>query len=173
MSGMDNVSFGQFGDQRDRYSGADQPYSRQEMYQPEGSKDRFELHENGYGSVTAHRLGKPDSVLPGGRAAKSLAGALTVWGGGSGTPEGHKEVMKVDVRKGFQRKGLATAMLRMAADRHPNLSHSHALSAEGARWSAANPLPGDTDATRQRQSQALTADAATAMLGGPRRTGYI
>jgi hypothetical protein len=172
MAAHDNISFGQFGDMRDARSGADQPYSRNEMYQPPGSKDRFSLEES-YGNVSARRIGKPDSILPGGRPAKQLAGHLDVWGGGSGNPAGHKEILKVEVRGGFQGKGLADAMLRMAADRHPNLSHSGSLSAEGARFAARNPLPGDTEYAKQSVSRNLTADAATTMLGGPRRTGYL
>jgi hypothetical protein len=171
MAAHENVQFGQFGDFRDERRGAGQKYTRQEVYQPTGSKDRFALEES-YGNVTARRIGKPDSVLPGGRPAKQLAGGLSVWGGGTGSPEGHKEILKVEVRGGFQGKGLASAMLRMAHDRHPNLSHSSALSAEGARFAAANPLPGDTPGTKVTQRQHLTADAATTLLGGPRRTGY-
>jgi hypothetical protein len=163
------TQFGKFGDQRDERSS---PYYRQVMYQPEGSKSRYELYESN-GMVTAHRLGKPDSILPGGRPAKQLAGALSTWSGGTGSPEGHKEILKVDVGKGHQGKGVATAMLQLATDRYPNLSHSGSLSAEGARWAHANPLPGDTARTKERQALSLTADAATAMLGGPRRTGYV
>lgn len=171
MRGPRRVEFGTFGDMRDERRGADQKYTRQEVYQPTGSKDRFELEES-YGNVSARRIGKPDSILPGGRPAKQLAGMLHTWGGNSGSPEGHKEVLQVDVRKGFRGKGLASAMLQMAHDRHPNLSHSGALSAEGARFAHANPLPGDTTHTKDTQRQNLVADAATSMLGGPKRTGY-
>jgi hypothetical protein len=172
MAAHHNVAFGQFGDMRDQRSGAGQKYSRQEMYQPEGSKERFHLEES-YGNVKAHRIGKPDEILPGGRPAKQLAAHLDVWGGGSGNPEGHKEILNVGVRGGFQGKGLADAMLRMAVDRHPGLSHSGALSAEGARFAARNPLPGDTAHAKQSVRQNLTADAATTMLGGPKRRGYV
>jgi len=168
MAAHEDVSFGQFGDFRDEHSGTGQKYSRTEMYQPQGSKNRFELSES-YGSVTARRLGKPDSILAGGRGAKQIAGGLHVWNGS----EGNKEVLNVAVRKGFQGQGLADAMLRMAVDRHPDLSHSSALSAEGARFAARNPLPGDTAATKKVQATHLTADAATAMLGGPKRRGFI
>lgn len=171
---MSNVSFSQFGDHRDEYSGPDQPYTRYEAYQPSGGRSRnkrFALEES-YGTVKASVIGKPDSALPGGRPAKSTAAALSVWGGGSGSPDGHKEILQVQVRPGYQGAGLAKAMLSMAADRYPNLSHSAALSAEGARWAAKNPLPGDTKATKEAQKSHLIADAATAMLGGPRRTGY-
>jgi hypothetical protein len=171
MAAHEKIQFGQFGDMRDKRSGPDQPYGRTEMYQPPGSKNRYELNEN-YGNVSAHRIGKPDSVLPGGRAAKQMAGYLDTWSGGTGSPEGHKEVLMTQVRKGFQGQGLADAMLRMAVDRHPNLSHSQALSPEGARFAARNPLPGDTTATKQSQEAHLTADAATAMLGGPKRRGF-
>ena len=115
---MRTIQFGQFGDFRDERRGAGQTYMRQEVYQPEGSKDRFALEES-YGNVTARRIGKPDSVLPGGRPAKQLAGGLSVWGGGTGSPEGHKEILKTEVRKGFQGKGLASAMLRMAVRSAP------------------------------------------------------
>jgi hypothetical protein len=171
MAWHEAIQFGQFGDQRDSRRGAEQPYVRQEMYQPPGSKDRFHLEES-YGNVRAHRIGKPDEILPGGRPAKQLAGYLDTWGGGTGNPKEHKEVLKVEVRGGFRGKGLSSAMLKMAAERHPNLSHSQALSAEGARFAARHPLPNDTLGTKQTQRQHLTADAATSMLGGPRRTGY-
>ena len=164
------MQFGEFGDHRDEYRGADQPYVRQEVYQPPGSKNRFALHESN-GSVTARRIGKPDSVLPGGRPAKQIAGGISVWSGGTGSPEGHKEILRADVRKGFRGNGLSQAMLKMAVDRHPQLSHSHALTPEGARFAARNPLPGDTAATKNTQKKNLIADAATAMLGGPRRKG--
>jgi len=171
MPAHEHVSFGQFGDMRDKRSGAEQKYGRAEMYQPPGSKHRFELEES-YGNVVARKIGKPDSVLPGGRAAKAPAAALSVWNGGTGSPEGHKEILKVDVKGGYRGKGLADAMLRMAVERHPNLSHSAALSSEGARFAARNPLPGDTPATKRSQARHLTADAATVMLGGPKRRGY-
>jgi hypothetical protein len=172
MAAHEKIQFGQFGDFRDERSGPGQKYTRQEMYQPEGSKDRFALEES-HGNVRAHRIGKPDSILPGGRPAKQLAGALSVWGGGTGNPEGHKEVLKVDVRGGFQGKGLASAMLRLAADRHPNLSHSSALSGEGARFAGRNPLPGDTEASKRAVRQSLVGDAAAVMLGGTRKRGFI
>lgn len=167
---LNDIQFGQFGDHRDDYSGAEQKYTRQELYQPPGSKNKFALTESN-GSVKAQRIGKPDSILPGGRPAKQMAGYLGVWGGGTSSPEGHKEILSVDVKKGFRGTGLSEAMLKMAVDRNPNLSHSHALSAEGARFAARNPLPGDTALTKKVQADNLTADAATAMLGGPRRTG--
>lgn len=172
MAAYEKIAFGQFGDRRDARSGPDQQYGRTEMYQPPGSKSRFELNES-YGSVTAHRLGKPDEILPGGRAAKQMAGGLHVWNGGTGNPEGHKEVLNLAVRKGFRGQGLADAMLKMAVERHPNLSHSGALSSEGARFAARNPLPGDTQATKRTQASHLMADAATAMLGGPKRRGFV
>ena len=62
-------------------------------------------------------------------------------------------------------------MLKMAVDRHPNLSHSHALTPEGARFAHRNPLPGDTARTKETQRRNIIADAATSLLGGPRRTG--
>lgn len=169
---MNRIQFGEFGDHRDNYRGADQKYTRTEMYQPPGSKNRFELTES-YGAVTARKIGKADSALPGGRAAKALAGGLHVWGGGTGSPEGHKEVLNIMVKPGYRGSGLSEAMLQMAVDRHPNLSHSSALSAEGARFAARNPLPGDTSDTKQSQARHLTADAATAMLGGPKRRGFV
>jgi len=110
MVSFNDVVFGSFGDHRDQYRGTDQPYVRQEMYQPKGSKNRFALTESN-GNVTAHRIGKPDSVLPGGRPAKQLAGAISVWGGGTGSPEGHKEILRADVREGFRGTGLSRAML--------------------------------------------------------------
>ena len=126
--------------------------------------------EESYGSVTARRIGKPDRILPGRRAAKQLAGGLSVWGGGTGSDR--PEVLKVEVRKGFQGKGLAAAMLRLAHEAKPDLSHSASLSAEGARFAAANPLPNDSPRTKATQQRHLVADASTAMLGGPRRKGY-
>lgn len=168
MPAYDNISFGQFGDHRDERSGPDQPYGRSEMYQPPGSKMRFELNEDGHGNVTASRLGKPDEILPGGRAAKSLGGALSTWSGGTGSPEGHREILRVDVKPGFRGKGLADAMLRMSVDRHPNLSHSSSLYPDGARFAMRNPLPGDTEASRKAQLRHAVADASSAMLGGPR-----
>jgi hypothetical protein len=170
VGNFNDVQFGSFGDHRDEYRGTEQPYFREEVYQPPGSKNRFALHESN-GSVTARRIGKPDSVLPGGRPAKQIAGGISVWGGGTGSPEGHKEILRADVRKGFRGNGLSQAMLKMAVDRHPNLSHSAALTPEGARFAARNPLPGDTKNTKQTQARNLVADAATALLGGPRRTG--
>ncbi len=167
---LNDVQFGSFGDHRDEYRGAEQPYVRQEVYQPPGSKNRFALNESN-GTVTARRIGKPDSVLPGGRPAKQIAGGISVWSGGTGSPEGHKEILRADVRKGFRGNGLSQAMLKMAVDRHPNLSHSAALTPEGARFAARNPLPGDTAKTKESQKRNLVADAATALLGGPRRTG--
>lgn len=163
MSASDNISFGQFGDRRDEYGDTF-------MYQPEGSKNRYQIGTS-YGSIVAHRLGKPDSILPGGRAAKQAAGILSTWGGNHGSDR--PEILQVQVRRGFQGQGLATAMLRVAQQRQPDLSHSSQLSAEGARWAHANPLPNDSDATKEAQKRHLTADAATAMLGGPRRTGYL
>lgn len=168
MGAYESINFGQFGDFRDERSGPDQPYGRSEMYQPPGSKMRFELTENN-GNVEARRIGKPDEILPGGRAAKQLGGALHVWGGGTGSPEGHKEILRVDVRKGFRGKGLADAMLRMAVDRHPNLSHSSSLYPDGARFAMRNQLPGDTEASRRAQMNAAVGDAAQALLGGRRR----
>ena len=168
MAAHESVSFGQFGDHRDKYRGADQPYMRQEVYQPQGSKNRFELTESN-GGVIARRIGKPDSILPGGRPARQIAGGLSVWGGGTGSPEGHKEILRADVRPGFRGTGLSQAMLKMATDRHPNLSHSVALTPQGARFAARNPLPGDTEATKTTQRRNIAADAATALLGGPRR----
>lgn len=165
MPAHHNISFGQFGDIRDTHSDT-------HMYQPEGSKNRFELQVTGKGgAVTARRLGKPDSILPGGRGAKQLAGVLHTWGGGTGSDR--PEVLSTEVRKGFQGQGLAKAMLHLANQKLPDLSHSAALSAEGARFAAANPLPNDTSATKETQRRHLAADAATAMLGGPRRKGYI
>jgi len=168
MVSFNDVEFGSFGDHRDQYRGTDQPYVRQEMYQPKGSKNRFALTESN-GNVTAHRIGKPDSVLPGGRPAKQLAGAISVWGGGTGSPEGHKEILRADVREGFRGTGLSRAMLQMVADRHPDVSHSPALTPQGARFAARNPLPGDTEATKATQKRSITADVATTLLGGPRR----
>jgi len=170
MVSFNDVQFGTFGDHRDDYSGPDQPYTRQEVYQPPGSKNRFALTES-YGSVTAHRIGKPDSILPGGRPAKQLAGGLSVWGGGTTRPEGHKEILRADVRPGFRGTGLSQAMLKMAVDRHPNLSHSPALTPEGARFAARNPLPGDTEATKRSQQRSITADFLTSLTGGSRRKG--
>ena len=122
---------------------------------------------SGKGSaVMARRIGKPDSILPGGRAAKQLAGGLHTW------KDDPPEVLTVEVRKGFQGQGLAQAMLHLAQQKQPDLSHSPALSAEGARFAHRHPLPGDTPATKRTQAQHLVADAATAMLGGPRRKGY-
>lgn len=167
MAAYESINFGEFGDQRDKRRGADQPYGRTEMYQPPGSKMRFELNES-HGNVSAHRLGKPDEILPGGRGAKQRAAGLDVWGGGSGSPEGHKEIMRVDVRQGFRGKGLADAMLRMSVDRHPGLSHSSSLYPDGARFAMRNQLPGDTERSRTVQGQHAVADAASAMLGGPR-----
>lgn len=167
---LNDIQFGAFGDHRDQYRGADYPYTRQEVYQPLGSKNRFALTES-YGTVTAHRIGKPDSILPGGRPAKQLAGGISVWSGGTSSPEGHKEILRADVRQGFRGNGLSQAMLKMAVDRHPNLSHSAALTPEGARFANRNPLPGDTAATKRSQFKHIVADSATAMLGGPRRTG--
>lgn len=172
MAAHEKIQFGQFGDMRDQRSGPDQKYTRSEMYQPPGSKQRFELNES-YGNVTAHKIGKPDSVLPGGRAAKQAAAALSVWGGGTGSPEGHKEILKVDVQKGYRGKGLSDAMLKMAVDRHPDLSHSASLSGEGARFAGRNPLPGDTEASRRSVRQSLVGDAAAVMLGGTRKRGFI
>ena len=167
---LSDVQFQAFGDHRDERRGAEQKYVRQEVFQPQGSKNRFELTESN-GSVTARRIGKPDSILPGGRPAKQIAGGISVWSGGTGSPEGHKEILRADVRQGFRGSGLSEAMLKMAVDRHPNLSHSAALTPEGARFAHRNPLPGDTKKTKETQRRNLIADAATAMLGGPRRTG--
>ena len=111
MVSFNDVEFGSFGDHRDQYRGAEQPYFREEVYQPPGSKNRFALHESN-GSVTARRIGKPDSILPGGRPAKQIAGGLSVWGGGTGSPEGHKEILRADVRPGFRGTGLSQAMLQ-------------------------------------------------------------
>lgn len=170
MSNMSDIQFGSFGDHRDERRGADQKYVRQEVFQPEGSKNRFELTESN-GGVIARRIGKPDSVLPGGRPARQIAGGISVWSGGTGSPEGHKEILRADVRKGFRGNGLSQAMLQMATDRHPQLSHSAALTPEGARFAHRNPLPGDTPKTKESQKRNLVADAATALLGGPRRRG--
>jgi len=57
----------------------------------------------------------------------------------------------------------------MVADRHPDVSHSPALTPQGARFAARNPLPGDTEATKATQKRSITADVATTLLGGPRR----
>jgi hypothetical protein len=161
MAARENISFGQFGDMRDEHPDT-------HMYQPKGSKNRFEIQVSSKGSsVMARRLGKPDSILPGGRAAKQLAGGLHTW------KEDPPEVLTTEVRKGFQGQGLAQAMLHLAQQKQPNLSHSHALSAEGARFAHRNPLPGDTQETKRSQAGHLVADAATAMLGGPRRSGYL
>ena len=160
MPAHEHISFGQFGDMRGEHPDT-------HMYQPEGSKNRFEIQVSSKGSaVMARRIGKPDDILPGGRAAKQLAAGLHTW------KEDPPEVLTVEVRKGFQGQGLAQAMLHLAKEKQPNLSHSGALSAEGARFAARNPLPGDTPDTKRTQARHLTADAATAMLGGPRRTGY-
>ncbi len=141
--------FGAFGDRRDEYEDT-------ALYQPRGSKHRFQLERNALG-VTARKLGPPDEILPGGRAVKSLAGGLAVWGGGTGSPEGHREIMKVEVRKGYRGKGLAGAMLAhaMRDPRNVNLSHSTALSEEGAQFARRYPLPGDTERTRQAQRRVL------------------
>ena len=165
---LNDVEFGEFGDHRDERRGAEQKYVRQEVYQPPGSKNRFELTENN-GGVIARRIGKPDTVLPGGRPAKQIAGGISVWSGGTGRPEGHKEILRADVRPGFRGTGLSQAMLKMATDRHPNLSHSPALTPMGARFAHRNPLPGDTEATKTTQARSITADVATTLLGGPRR----
>lgn len=160
MAAHENISFGQFGDIRDTHADT-------HMYQH--GKNRFEIEVSGKGTaVMARRLGKPDSILPGGRAAKQLAGGLHTWG-----DDDHPEVLNIEVRKGFRGQGLSEAMLHLAHQKRPNLSHSQALSAEGARFAARNPLPGDTPATKETQRKHLTADAATAMLGGPKRKGYI
>jgi len=165
MAAHEKISFGQFGDRRDTYSD-------RRMYQPPGSKHRFELERTG-GSVMARKLGKSDEILPGGRPAKSLAGGLHTWQGGTGSPEGHREVLNLEVRRGYRGLGLADAMLTMAVEKHPNLSHSSQLSPEGARFASRNPLPGDTEATKAAQRRHATADAATAMLGGPKRRGFV
>ena len=52
MGNFNDVQFGSFGDFRDERRGTDQKYSREEVYQPPGSKNRFALHESN-GSVTA------------------------------------------------------------------------------------------------------------------------
>jgi len=160
MAAHENVSFGQFGDLRDTHPNT-------HLYQPPGSKKRFELTES-YGSVMARQIGKPDEILPGGRAQKSLAGGLHVW-----KNDDRHEVLNIEVRKGHRGLGLSEAMLHLAHQAKPDLSHSQALSAEGARFAARNPLPGDTPGTKETQRKHLTADAATAMLGGPKRRGYI
>lgn len=185
----DNLSsqFGQFGDHRDEPSKY-ASFSRH-LYQPEGSKNRFEL-EQSYGSVTARRLGKPDSILPGGRPAKQLAGGLHTWRGGTTASEeygeNHREVMNVGVRKGFQGQGLAAAMLKVSDDYHTSqgesLSHSASLShgddgiaegpgRDGLTFANRNPLAGDKPHTNQAQFRKLGVpqgikDAATIMLGG-------
>ena len=158
MAAHEKISYGQFGDQRDNYES-------HRMYQPEGSKNKFHL-EYGGGNVRAYRMGKGDSILPGGRPAKQLAGFMSTW------KEDPPEILTTEVRKGFRGSGLSSAMLKLAAEKKPGLSHSAALSAEGARFAARNPLPGDTEATKATQARHLTADAATAMLGGPKRRGY-
>lgn len=167
MAAHHNISFGQFGDIRDTHANT-------HLYQPEGSRNRFELHVGGGPkagvSVTARRIGKPDRILPGGRAAKQLAGALSVWQGGTGSDR--PQVLQAEVRSGFQGQGLGKAMLNLAHQQHPDLSHAASLSAEGARFAAANPLPNDSPATKESQRRHLVADAATAMVGGPRRRGY-
>jgi hypothetical protein len=169
--GLNDVQFGSFGDFRDERRGADQPYTRQEVYQPPGSKNRFQLTMSG-GMVKANRIGKPDEHLPGGRPAKQNAGLLHTWRGGTGSPEGHQEILSVGVKKGFRGQGLSEAMLKMAVDKHPQLSHSAALSPEGARFAMRNPLPGDTAHTKKMQQRHANADAATALLGGPKRRGF-
>lgn len=151
--------FQPFGDRRD-----DDPNVRK--YTPEGSKRSFELRHE-YGSVVSRQIGKPDDILPGGRAVKRISGVLGTWGDNDS-----REVLHVQVNPGFRGMGIATAMLSMAQEKYPNLSHSDQLSAEGARFAHANPLPGDTEKTKKAQTRNLTADAATTLLGGPRRTGF-
>ena len=158
--------FQPFGDQRDNYSDV-------RKYTPEGSKRSFELRHE-YGSVVARQIGKPDEILPGGRAVKRVSGILSTWptDGGRWQDGGKREVLDAQVSPGFRRMGLAKAMLSMAHEKYPDLSHSTQLSAEGARFAHANPLPGDTEATKAAQAKHLIADAATTLLGGPRRTGF-
>ena len=46
----------------------------------------------------------------------------------------------VSVDKGHRGKGLASAMLKHALEHEPNLKHSHALTPDGKRFAARNPL---------------------------------
>lgn len=184
---ISEVQFGQFGDHRDEPS--NHPSFSQHLYQPEGSKNRFELTQSS-GNVTAQRLGKPDSILPGGRPAKQKAGGLHTWKGGTGSQEkygeGHREVMNVGVRKGFQGQGLAQAMLKVSDDYHTSqgqsLSHSASLSRgddgiaegpgrDGLTFANRNPSAGDKPHTNQAQFKGLgvpdgVTNAASTMLGG-------
>ena len=162
--GLSSIQFGEFGDIRDT-----EPTQSSRLYQPEGSKRRYELEVN-YGSVMARQLGKPDEILPGGRAQKSVAGALHTWRGGTGTEEvygeGHREVMKVDVHKSHRGRGLAGAMLKVSDEWHrehgQSLSHSAALTQpgdetpkghSGVEFAMRYPLEGDKPHTKQAQAR--------------------
>ena len=90
-----------------------------------------------------------EALTPSGRAAGRMS-----WFQQGFHTEG-PEIFKVIVSKPHQRKGVASAMLEMAQRHAPGLSHSAALSPEGAAWANARPLPGDSEMTKRSQKRVL------------------
>jgi GNAT superfamily N-acetyltransferase len=106
--------------------------------------DRYSLDEEYRGLIVARRL--TPAGTPGRRA-----GTLSWFGGvidrkGDGTPDDRSNVnggtiYKVFVSVPHRRKGVASAMLDFARERHPDqqIRHSNALSPDGAAWKQARP----------------------------------
>jgi GNAT superfamily N-acetyltransferase len=139
-----------------------------EIPEHEGWTDQFRkydgkylLHETGRNLIVAHRIGKrgivhPDLTDPRDREGFKLpkprrAGYLSWFGGKidrkpDGTPDDRSSInggriYKTYVSGPHRRKGVASAMLAMARERHPEMEirHSNALSDDGRAWAEATP----------------------------------
>jgi len=130
-------------------------------HEGESTTDRYRIHDGKYllyehrpGLITAHRIGKAGLVSPNMPNYSSphkeprRVGYLSHFTGEvrrnpDGTPENSNVnggvIHEVYVSGPHRRKGVASAMLAFARERHPELEvrHSTALSEEGKSWSAA------------------------------------
>lgn len=105
--------------------------------------------------VTAKATLTHDELPTGGTVllVGNRCGSLT-WFGGTATYDGSNidggVIHKAYVSSQHRRKGLATALLRVARSRFPDkdIRHSNALSADGAAWAAATPTPNDLPTSR-------------------------
>ena len=134
------------------------------MHAHEGSTDHLRTYggkyllEDNHNMIVAHRIGAKGLVAPGWGPSLDpplpnprRVGYLSWFGGHidrnpDGTPDDRSNINGGRIYKAYvsgqhQRKGLASAMLAMARERHPEMEirHSGALSDEGRAWAEATP----------------------------------
>ena len=117
---------------------------------PHGEK--YVLHAAGRTIMHAYPVTRGDEgeiLHPTSREARKKPVASLTWFGGTPTEEDLSSrsnttpgtIYKAIVKPAHQRKGIATAMLNYARERHPEaqIRHSNALSPEGRAWAERTP----------------------------------